>query len=80
LKKGIKTKLISSLILTTLVILAIFVGISSMFLRNYSKNDLDRTIYLIGENTSSLMQAPIYQQDYNQLKSIISRIRMEDFE
>lgn len=80
LNKGIKTKLIISLVLTTLVVLIVFFGILNIYLKDYSQKEAAQTIFFLGDNASSLLQKPLFNSDYNQLGNIARSIHLDDFE
>lgn len=80
MKRGIKKKLVLSLVVTTLVILLVFVLVSNLFLREYSRNKLENTIILLGNNVSSTLQSSLFNQDYNRLKNIVKTVIMEAFD
>jgi signal transduction histidine kinase len=80
LKKGIKRKLVLSLVLTILVVVSIFIAILDRNLKDYSKAEAEKTIRFLGSNTSTLLQKPLFNGDYNEIKVIARTIILEDFD
>jgi methyl-accepting chemotaxis protein len=80
LKKGIKTKLILSLVLTILVVMIAFFIILDHLLKAHAIRETENTILFLGENASSLLLTPIFYQDYNQLENIARPILLADFD
>lgn len=80
INKGIKTRLIVSLVVTTLVVLVLFFILLNSYLKDYSWEESEKTILFLGENASSLLQKALFNQDYNQLSSIARSIILEDFD
>ena len=80
MKHGIKKKLVLSLVITTLIILLVFVLLSNLFLRKYSKNELENTIIILGNNVSLSLQTSLFNQDYNRLKNIVESVIIDEFD
>jgi len=80
LVKGIKQKLVLSLIITTLVIMSVFFLILDRYLRDFSLKEAEKTFALLGKNTSSMIQRPLFNSDYLQLRNIVKPIILEDFD
>ena len=80
LKKGIKTKLIFSLVLTILVVMLSFFILLDRFLKAHSIKETENTIFFLGQNASSLLLTPIFYQDYNQLENIARPLILADFD
>ncbi|UCH98319.1 MAG: HAMP domain-containing protein [Candidatus Aminicenantes bacterium] len=80
LKKGIKTKLILSLVVFTLLVMSIFFIILDRYLKDYSINETEKTIFFLGQNASSLLQKPLFDADYHQLENIARPLILADFD
>ena len=80
LNKGIKTKLISSLVITVLVALTLFSLLLDRYLKDYSIKDAENTILFLGKNASSLLQKPLFNSDYNQLENIARPLLLADLD
>ncbi len=78
--KGIKAKLILSLIVTTLLVLTVFFVILNGYLKDYSRNEAEETILFLGQITTSTLQRALYNSDYNQLQRIVQSIIVDDFD
>jgi signal transduction histidine kinase len=79
LKRGIKQKLIISLFITTLILMSLFFVLLDRYIKDYSINEMDQTIFFLGQNTAPLLQKPLFGSDYNQLKVIVQPILLKDF-
>jgi len=81
LKKGIKQRLVLSLVVFTLLLVSIFFSILNRYIKDYSIKESEKTISSWGQNVSSLLQVPLFNADYNLLKSIVQPIIiLEDFD
>jgi len=80
LNRGIKTKLISSLVITILVSMTLFSLLLDRYLKDYSIKEAEKTILFLGENASSLLQKPLFNSDYNQLENITQPLLLADFD
>jgi signal transduction histidine kinase len=79
LKRGIKQKLIVSLVITTLILMSLFFVLLDSYLKSYSISEMDQTIFFLGENTAPLLQKPLFSFDYNQLKKMVQPLLIYDF-
>ncbi|HLP44768.1 MAG TPA: HAMP domain-containing sensor histidine kinase [Candidatus Kapabacteria bacterium] len=80
INKGIKAKLIISLVATTLAVLALFFIILDSSLKRYSRTESEKTILFLGQNASILLQKAIFNQDYNEINNIARSITLENFD
>lgn len=80
INKGIKAKLIISLVVTTLVVLVLYSIVLDSFLKRYSRMESERTILFLGQNASILLQKALFNQDYNEIKNIARSIILENFD
>ena len=80
LKKGIKTRLILSLVVFTLLVMSIFFIILDRYLKDYSLKEAEKTILFLGQNASALLQKPLFDSDYNQLELIARPIILTDID
>ena len=80
LKKGIKTKLILSLLVFTLLVMSVFFIILDRYLKDYSLKEAENTILFLGQNASSLLQKPLFDSDYNQLDTIARPLILAEFD
>jgi len=80
LKTGIKQKLILNLVITTLVLMSLFFLLLDQYLKDYSRSEAEKTILFLGQNASSLLQRPLFYQDYGRLTTIAQSIRLENFD
>jgi signal transduction histidine kinase len=80
LKKGIKTKLILSLVLTILVVMISYFILLDRFLKAHTIKETENTIFFLGQNASSLLLTPVFYQDYNQLENIARPLILADFD
>ncbi|MGE5343642.1 MAG: sensor histidine kinase [Candidatus Omnitrophota bacterium] len=78
--KGIKLKLVLSLVVTTLVVMSVFIFILNRYLMDYSIRDAEKTINFLGNNASNSLQSPLFNGDYNQVIPIAKSIKLEDFD
>jgi signal transduction histidine kinase len=78
--KGIKAKLIISLVATTLAVLVLYSIILDSSLKSYSRMESERTILFLGQNASILLQKALFNQDYNEIKNIARSIILENFD
>lgn len=79
-KRGIKQKLILSLVVTTLVLMLAFFVALNRYLDSHSIKEAEKTVYFLGDNASSLLQKALFQQDYQQLETIVRPIILENFD
>jgi len=79
-KHGIKRKLIASLVITTLILMSLFFILLDRYLKDYSIKETEKTISVLGRNTSSLLSKPLFYNDYNQLEGIVRSIILEEFD
>ncbi|MCP5053088.1 MAG: HAMP domain-containing protein [bacterium] len=80
LGRGIKRKLVLSLVVTTMLLMGVFFILLDRYLKDYSISESDKTVMLLGMNTAPLLQKPLFGQDYNQLKSVVQPIILDDFD
>ncbi len=80
LKKGIKQRLVISLVITTLAVMSFFIFILDRYLKDYSITENERTINFLGKNASDLLQKPLFNSDYLQLKNIAQSIFLDEFD
>lgn len=80
INKGIKAKLIISLVATTLGVLVLYSIILDISLKSYSRMESERTILFLGQNASILLQKALFNQDYNEIKNIARSIILENFD
>lgn len=80
LKRGIKFRLIGSLVITTLVVLSVFFFSLNSYMREYSRNEVEKTIMFLGKNASSMLQKGLFNADYLTLRSIAQSILLESFD
>jgi signal transduction histidine kinase len=78
--KGIKAKLIISLVATTLGVLVLYSIILDSSLKQYSRMESERTILFLGQNASILLQKALFNQDYSEIKNIARSIILENFD
>jgi signal transduction histidine kinase len=79
-KRGIKQKLVLSLVITILVVMTLFFILLDRYLKEYSISESDNTIFFLGQNTAPLLQRPLFTSDYNQLESIVRPILLKEFD
>lgn len=79
-KRGIKQKLILSLVVTTLVLMSAFFITLDRYLKEQSMGEAEKTILFLGRNASSLLQKALFQQDYQQLETIVRSIILANFD
>lgn len=72
--------MILSLVAFTMVLMTISFVILNRYLKNYSIQEAEKTIFFLGQNASSLLQKPLFNADYNQLESIVQPIMLEHFD
>lgn len=80
IKRGIQSKLIVSLVATTLIVLMLFFMILDSSLKHYSRTELEKTIMFLGKNASILLQKALFHQDYSEVKDIAWSIILENFD
>lgn len=80
INKGIKTKLIVSLVATTLGVLVLYSIILDSSLKRYSRTESEQTILFLGQNASILLQKALFNQDYSEIKNIARSIILENFD
>ncbi len=80
IKKGIKAKLIISLVVTTLIVLVLFFILLDNTLKKYSRTESEKIILFLGKNASFLLQKAIFNQDYSEVKSIAHSIILDNFD
>lgn len=80
LKKGIKQKLVLSLVVTISLLMAAFFILLDRYLKDYSISEAEKTVVFLGKNASSLLQRPLFYADYNQLSTIVQPIILDDFD
>lgn len=77
--KGIKQKLVLSLVIMTLVIMTVFIFLLDSYIKSYSLKDTEQIISVLGKNTASTLGKPLFNADYTQLKTIVQSIFLSDF-
>ncbi len=80
INKGIKAKLIISLVATTLGVLVLYSIILDSSLKSYSRKESEKTILFLGQNVSILLQKALFNQDYSEIKNIARSIILENFD
>jgi signal transduction histidine kinase len=80
LKKGIKQKLVLSLVITTLLVMSIFFIILDRYIKDYSIGETQKNILFLGENASVRLQRHLFYTDYSELDYIINSIMPQDFD
>jgi len=80
INKGIKAKLIISLVATTLGVLVLYSIALDRSLKNYSRKESEKTILFLGRNVSILLQKALFNQDYGEIKNIARSIILENFD
>lgn len=80
LNKGIKAKLVFSLVVTTLLLMSLFFIILDRYLKDYSISETNKTVFFLGQNAALLLEKPLFINDYNQLKNIVQPIILKDFD
>lgn len=80
LSRGIKQKLVFSLLLTTLLLLTTFFIILDRYLKDHSIEETEKTISFLGENASSLLRKPLFSGDYKLVENIANSIFLDEFD
>jgi signal transduction histidine kinase len=60
--------------------MSIFFIILDRYLKDYSIKEAEKTILFLGQNASSLLQKPLFDQDYLQLENIARPLILADFD
>lgn len=80
LKKGIKQKLVFSLVLTISLLMIAFFILLDRYLKDYSISESEKTVVLLGKNTSSMLQRYLFNADYIKLSTTVQPIILNDFD
>lgn len=80
LSRGIKFRLIGSLVVMTLIILSIFFVLLNYYFKDYSRKEFERTLRFLGSNASSLLTRELYNADYNRVRDVATSIGPENFD
>ncbi len=78
--KGIKKKLVFSLVITTLLLMSLFFIILDRYLKDYSISESNKTVFFLGQNTAPLLPKPLFDSDYGLLRQIVKPIILKDFD